>query len=281
MGRENVFVYLVYGREDQALQAVYSILSLLAKAEDEPRIVVYTDRASSLRRVRERVEFVEISGEQAREWLGPHEYRRRMKPAVLNDFAERNPETDVALVDTDTIFVDDPALLFDLVSDGCRLHYIEDHLGSGASDKATRFRKIFKRDNRVPLNRHLWNTGAIVLPSSLYHCLPNMLSLCDYIFKESNSSFSEQLATSLALQDLNAEISDAEGILHHYDHDAGNKMQDSIAFLLESSENMTLPVLLNHVRDNPLQCPPRKREHRPIRELFCRLAWNLSKDKNA
>ncbi|AKJ98432.1 MULTISPECIES: hypothetical protein [Pseudomonas fluorescens group] len=110
-------LYLVYGDQDvYRHEAKFSILTALAhgKPSTLPRIRVLTDRPEDFQGWP--VETLALSAERLAQWQGEHGYIHRRKACAIAAGLTLAQKT--LFVDTDTLFLDDPDLLFQQIQPG-------------------------------------------------------------------------------------------------------------------------------------------------------------------
>lgn len=210
-------VYQAYGATDILNQTIFSIASLLKKAEHDIKVIIYTDRKMDLENFFQqdsRVLFEEITKEQINAWRGKINFVHRVKIEVLKDCGKKYPG-DLIYLDGDTYFLDDPEEIFALISDEYSImHTAEGSLEEGKDILA---RKIywFAKKNGIGIDTVMWNAGVIGLSESNKKLFDPVLQMTDQIYKLYPKHIMEQLAFSYHLQ-KNTTIMPADGIVYHY-----------------------------------------------------------------
>ena len=195
-------MYLVYGNDIFAHEAIYSIASAFSfdKAKSDIRFIVYTDRPGLFSQID--VEIVSLDAQQMAEWIGPAGYHHRMKMLAFSD-ALRRFEGCVAFVDTDTYFLKSPLLLFARIAPGRSvLHLPEGRLseidepGYTALDDIMRSGLPADGDTKpIPSKRAeiMWNSGVIGLHASDQDGILRTIALMDRIKTLPGSDVIKQL----------------------------------------------------------------------------------------
>ena len=220
----NSLLYLAYGHNDICSEALYSILSYNKVAQESPaNICVYTDRPEEFQKVlgeRTDVKYPAISPEQWQAWYGSRVYL--LKIAVL-EHAAAHYAGNLLFVDTDTIWIRDPAPVFQAIARGQRfMHMCEGTMAEGNELS----RKIYRRLNRhqwhigsyslhIHATTQLYNSGVIGLPSPAVKALPDVRELAEALYSSYNRHIMEQLAFSMRFQ-VDGSIAEAAPYVLHY-----------------------------------------------------------------
>ena len=217
--KDRQLIYLVYGGNPAyAMEARFSILSAcyhLQRAGEDGRIdiVVYTDSPGEFSAYPVTTEVIDKADLEA--WYGKDNYNHRAKTCVLQRAVPTAGKT--VFVDTDTLFLQSPMKLFDLVADGMVLfdttygHWqpFVDPSFSGIDDY------LLDRDighKGMPL----CNSGVVGMTRSSATVIDRTLDLIDALYIRSGRLFTiEQIAVSAVASDFGKVVTQ-QGVIKHY-----------------------------------------------------------------
>jgi hypothetical protein len=214
-------VYLAYGPLRLVESAVFSALTLLHVSPKGAsfRLIVYTDRPEIFRRYGIACEFAPLG--PLRDRTREYEYIHRLKILVVADCADRY-DGDVACFDVDTYFLSSPhALLSSLSGSRSVLHTKEWLLAEGVEPGLVRavresaFDSPILRAGQRSQDLAMWNSGAIGVSERNKDLIPDVLAVCDELYRAYPYHATEQLAWSIVLQGA-TEVVPADDVLYHY-----------------------------------------------------------------
>lgn len=220
----NSLVYLAYGLPDLINEGVYSILSYQRLVQNNPaQILVYTDQPQAFQQVlgvHAHIQYPDISPEQWQSWRGSRVYL--LKIEVLKHAAEHYPGN-LLFADTDTIWQQDPASIFEAIGRGQRyMHLCEGILAQGnyLSQKIYRHLKghqwqINGRTCSISPTTLLYNSGVIGFSSPDARALDSIKDLGEQLYATYNKHIMEQLAFSMWFQ-AEAPLAEAAPYVLHY-----------------------------------------------------------------
>jgi hypothetical protein len=220
----NSLIYLAYGLPDLINEGIYSILSYQRLVQHPTaQILVYTDQPTEFQQVlgeQPNIHYPVVSPEQWQAWRGSRVYL--LKIEVLKHAAEHYPGN-LLFVDTDTIWQQGPAPIFQAIGRGQRyMHVCEGVLAKGnyLSQKIYRHLhgkhwQINSRTLTIDPSTQLYNSGVLGFPSQDAHALDSIKELGEQLYATYNKHIMEQLAFSLWFQ-TQAPIAEAAPYVLHY-----------------------------------------------------------------
>ena len=218
-------IYLAYGAVELCAEAVYSLLSYYEVAALPAKVLIYTNLPEyfeSLLGFRPDVAYPAVSPAEWRAWRGESNQVYMVKISVLLHAQQYYPGS-LLFVDTDTIWLADPAPLFAEVARGRHvMHLSEGRLATGNLLN----RKVYQHlrpysfpvgGQQVRLTPHtvLYNSGVIGYARSEAAQLPDIYALADRFFLLYNKHIMEQLALSVCLA-LDGPLLEAAPYVLHY-----------------------------------------------------------------
>ncbi|MBO0360254.1 hypothetical protein J0X19_20005 [Hymenobacter sp. BT186] len=220
----NSLIYLAYGLPDLINEGIYSILSYQRLVQHAPvQILIYTDQPAEFQHVlgeQPHIHYPVVSPEQWQAWRGSRVYL--LKIEVLKHAAKHYPGN-LLFVDTDTIWQQDPAPVFQAISRGQRyMHVCEGVLAQGnyLSQKIYRHLhgkhwQVNGRTLTIDPDTKLYNSGVLGFPSQDAHALDSIKELGEQLYATYNKHIMEQLAFSMWFQ-TQAPIAEAAPYVLHY-----------------------------------------------------------------
>lgn len=218
-------IYLAYGPAELHAEAFYSLLSYYKVAREPVQTLIYTDAPEAFRRVlgeRPDVVYPAVTAEQWQQWRGASNKVYLLKIGVLAHAAALCPGN-LLFADTDTIWLRDPAPLFNQIAQGQRFMHVSE--GPMAGDNYLS-RKIYRRlkDHvfevggralRLTPDLLLYNSGVLGFASPVAAQLPDVLALADQLYAAYNKHMMEQLAFSMRFA-IDGPIGEAAPYVLHY-----------------------------------------------------------------
>ena len=218
-------IYLAYGSEELCAEAVYSLLSYDQVATNTAEVLIYTNLPQYFEQLlgsRPDVRYPTVSADEWQAWRGESNQVYMVKISVLQH-AQRHYPGSLLFVDTDTIWLADPAPLFAEVARGRHvMHLSEGRLATGNLLN----RKVYQhlqpytfpvgsQQLRLTPQTVLYNSGVIGYARSEAVQLPDIYALADRFFLLYNKHIMEQLALSVCLA-LDGPILEAAPYVLHY-----------------------------------------------------------------
>jgi hypothetical protein len=219
-----VLAYLFYGeKKEYKLELFYSLLSALkqmqAKGDDDIKICVMSDRPGLDPDLP--LEFLYFSPEEYKSWTqcGNRTYNHRVKIHALIKLLQHY-QCPVALIDTDTYFLDTPAQIFQNISpQQTVMHCLEyEHL-SGHPLWEPLVAKLGEGVEiaglQVTPQSSMFNSGVIGVEPCHIPLLEKALLVVDDLYARSPIFNIEQFAVGVSLQS-GTQVVDCEKLLDHY-----------------------------------------------------------------
>jgi hypothetical protein len=220
MARQTL-ICLVYGGEEYARQATFSILSArhFGRQSRSTTVVVYTDSPSCMADVD--VVTREVSDQAMTDWAGPHGFALRRKQLALEDAAQQFGGK-LLFVDTDTFFQADPQRLFDAISETRSVMDVcegmaGDPIDQWLADNGHAVERLTGRPAPAVSDVRMWNSGVIGLDACHAPAIHASIDLCDAIYAAVPHFTIEQFAVGFCLAQRTV-LRDAGGAVYHYCH---------------------------------------------------------------
>lgn len=221
-------VYLVFGDNlDNYQQVYFSIYTAFVHKTDDDKIIVVVENASLFQSFGDKIEVIEVTKEQIKEWISIHEYLFRIKIKALQLVAFKYPTEHLLFLDGDTFIGQNLSFLKKGMDEGKNFMHLNEGKLSGLTDKSQkRMWKTLKDktfcDIKIDVNTCMWNSGVIGISSENLNALDLCLKLNDQMIETGVvRRVIEQFAFSIALSTGN-ELKSSDHIVGHY---WGNKEQ--------------------------------------------------------
>ncbi len=221
----NYLIYQAYGSPDILNEALFSILSYLRQPAGAT-VLVYTDNPAHFRAVLGEaagVAYVPIEPAQWRAWRGDIDFVHRVKIMVLQH-AAAHYAGNLLYADTDTVFTQSPAEIFDLISQGQHfMHLSEGRLNDGNSLNRKINRVLQARDTPAlvggPISPAtcMYNAGVMGLRSTDAPLLAQVLALTEQLHRLYPKHVMEQLAFSVIWARQGPVREAAPWVYHYWD----------------------------------------------------------------
>ncbi len=249
-------VYQSYGKEWILNETTFSILSFLYFAEkiSDWHIVVYTDCPDHFQGLPVTCE--QLNSEQLNEWSGKHNFIHRIKVKILQDFF-RKYEGNLLYLDSDTVFMQNPGQIIDMISPEQSIMHICEGKISERSNPVFKKMDRFLRKNvftntigkalKISPDAHMWNAGVIGLCPEHQHLLADVLHLTDAFYARYKKHYMEQFAFSYILSH-NTEILPSYQCVFHYWYDK-DRMEGPIREFLNQDTRGSVQSLVQKVPD--------------------------------
>jgi hypothetical protein len=225
-------VYVSHGSIQYAMEAAYSILSVLRHPRFACHIHVLTDHADELKILLGNppgVNYLPLTPEKKCAFIGSTGYVHRLKPQAIGATIRQvaNPSDTVLFLDTDTIVVDDPEALMSLIESGTVvLNECEGPANRivGATPSQKRIAKFFRRGTLEvhgrarPLDPQtpIWNSGVIGLQARRVHLFDETLDWIDAMWPDLRVHTVEQIAFSAVLHANALSVCGSGEYVFHY-----------------------------------------------------------------
>jgi len=219
----NYLIYQAYGSPDILNEALFSILSYLRQPAGAT-VLVYTDNAAHFRAVLGElagVVYVPIEPAQWRAWRGDIDFVHRVKIMVLQH-AAAHYAGNLLYVDTDTLFTQSPAEIFEALSQGQRFtHVSEGRLNDGNALNRKINRVLQTHDmpalvgGPIAPTTQMYNAGVLGLRSTDALLLAEVLALTEQLYRHYPKHVMEQLAFSVVWA-RSGPVQEAAPWVYHY-----------------------------------------------------------------
>lgn len=217
MIKDNQLLYLVYGEKHEYLiEAKFSILSALnQRAEpDSFSIAVMTDQPDHFQGWP--VDIYPLDAAKLALWMGQGDYVHRRKACAIREGLQYARKS--IFVDTDTVFIKDPALLFERVAKG---RFLMDQLEFKWAEASRRreysgLKEQLKSENASPpSDLRLYNSGICGMTSADVGLMDDVISKIDeWAHHHKQLHTMEQIAVSFVLG--GNQVSEAKDCVEHY-----------------------------------------------------------------
>lgn len=258
-------IYLAMNNVHFVKECAASICSMHYKLNQETaqyHITIYTNLVNEFSKYKLHelfsIEYVMVTDEMRRNWLGDSVYIYKLKIYVLLDFLQKRNES-VIFLDCDTFLLGDMSELFDLLSrskDTALMNYTEKTFPQLRDEKMhSNFHRLQEKmyydfcqmstliiDNNsyeIKEDFGFWNSGVIGLNPEMKDRLADALILNDYILDNYKNITSEQIALSIALSQ-SCQILATDHIVYHY------WFMKEVRYLVETALNMPVEFEKKH-----------------------------------
>ncbi|SDX75357.1 hypothetical protein [Hymenobacter psychrophilus] len=234
-------LYLVFGNAaPNHFQAVFSMLSFLRQPEQLDSITVVTDAPEFYRHMADHVTVLPIEAATIQEWRGEFDFFWRIKIKALEYVHQRQPESAILYLDTDTFLHGSLAELRARLASGTALmHEPEGALSQLASKTEQRMWQQVQQHTfggvAMREDHQMWNAGVVGIPAGrAAEAIALALRICDDLSRQGvTPRLIEQFALSVALEETGPLGAAAAHIGHYWS--TKTEWNSAIsAFLLES-----------------------------------------------
>ncbi|ATB64041.1 hypothetical protein [Pseudomonas mosselii] len=260
--QSNHLLYLLYGKKTAYLhEAKFSILSALRHQADRESfsISVFTDHPEAFAGWPVHTQFLDEA--TLADWMGPAGYVHRRKAMAIRRGMELAEKT--IFVDTDTIFVKDPALLFERVSDE---HFLMDQYEfcwqhASQRDDYTGLVAELAASKRSPSpSLRLYNSGICGMTRRHTGLLDEAIALIDqWAHLHTQLHTMEQIAVSFMLGDK--QVVEARDCVHHY-YSQKSYYHAMVGLFFQRFDEQFSRALVEVSRGVPSHLPPPSLKHR-------------------
>jgi hypothetical protein len=240
----DALILLSYGREGEYRRAIMATLTFWAwTSNHQIKVLIFTDNPDYFRSYLSGipVEYALITPEKLSAMMAGTKFIHRVKIGVIAEAFEYLQPDKIFFIDSDTYFYNDPAALFDEVSDTVSIMHTAEYRfeqivnNPADADTAGPFvellqKKTFKTSRgqeRFHAGQMAWNSGVIGLSAASAAFLPDVFALTDEFYRYSKWFTSEQNAFSLLLQ-TRTQILPASSYVLHYWPPNDKRAMDSI-----------------------------------------------------
>ena len=208
MRQPSYIVMQCYGNTGVFYECVYALLSLARLYEagglDDTQIWIYTDNPSlfaQLTHCRLPLHIRKIDALLIKQWRGQIDFVHRVKIEVLLDFTKER-EGNILYLDTDIVFTQRIAYLWERLSDGLLLmHTMEGVIGGKANPLFVKLAAHLNSHPALTTNVQkpltMWNAGVLGLNTRHRHLLEEVLQFTDTFYPPFPKHIAEQFAFSL------------------------------------------------------------------------------------
>jgi hypothetical protein len=272
-----IIAYLLYGEDaDYEREFAWSALTALHHLREDPRgvkLCVLTDRPQLQYELG--VEHAPISSAELADWTREGVCKHRAKPLAL-DKALSLFDAPVALVDTDTCFVDHPAKLFDEIAPGASVMHAREYALAESDLWSPVLGRL--RDPiagfRLGRGTAMFNSGVVGVDPSDRGLLARAVELLDALHGIAPIFNAEQLAIGTVL-DRCTQLSTCEHAVRHYWGFERGFIHVQLARALEGFRPEKLPELVDAAGHAALGPPPRSLRSRIMSRLQASMhAWD-------
>ncbi|MFN3768693.1 MAG: hypothetical protein ACK4TD_10015 [Ectopseudomonas guguanensis] len=256
MNKRPQLVYLAFGAEIYQFEAIFSIVSALARCSQRDwDIQVFTDAPALYAGLP--VTTREISPQ----WRGPHGYHFRIKHAALQEVLREHEVA--ALVDTDTFFHESPAKLFERIQPG---HLLCNAIGSRFVDggHCATFLAALESSGLLDSSMRQTNSGVIGLHAADSSLLERSITFMDEYHSAATGVYTfEEICLALAAHKRLA-LRECPDLLHHYWSRKAHFRAKVLAWHHKHRESPTSELALRDLRNVSVHLP---RPPQPLRTL--------------
>jgi hypothetical protein len=234
----NYLLYLAFNNKSFINEAIFSIRSYLQISENQnTRIIIYSDKVEYFKKSfpdNKQIIYENLSANMIETWLGESKFMYRLKIKVLMHFIDKY-QSNVMLVDTDTIFMKDIQDYFDKIdAKGVAVMYYNENRLDQKIEYIKSFEFAFQENHsfykhldktgnlsnsektyHIPYSVQIWNSGVVGLNPENRNLLEKVLDLSDTIYGQFKDRLSEQFAYSYILQN-NLKIIACDKAVFHY-----------------------------------------------------------------
>ncbi|WP_146211019.1 hypothetical protein [Quadrisphaera granulorum] len=220
-------VYISFGEGrhvDEVRFSVQTAARHLPTGGGSWRITLWTDRPEQWKDLP--VEVVEVSSEQARAWMGPHQYVWRAKIEVLSAALEASGGGRCLYVDGDTWWKRSPSVVFDRIGPGRSVMHLRE--GRPPAPEVAALQHVLGRHEPLdltgrpwafPADRDSWNAGVIGLHPADAAVCAEVAHLTDQLLEhgfDDHSHTSEQLAFAVGLASRTTVSESRDAVIHYW-----------------------------------------------------------------
>lgn len=269
-----ILVSQSFGRVSEYRRVALAILSYYAySSEKNTKAVLFTDNPDWFTPYFEEipVHFVLLTAEKMSTMRGEIDFLHRMKIALIEE-AFQLYNTDILYFDSDTFFIADPTILMAQLSPKKSFMHLWEYqfetirnmpLPAGETFQA--FVRLIERKSFVTTNGALkidaqmssWNAGVMMLHQSHAAFIPDIYSLTEQFYPETQNHASEQYAFSILLQ-TKTELAACDHVIYHYWYGIKKNIIDGL--LEEELSKMlvltTMPERNEFIKELTKRLPP-------------------------
>jgi hypothetical protein len=206
---------------DEIAFSIHTAYRFLPPSRSDYRFIIYCPPEVEFKNLR--AEVVHYDPQKLQEWVGPKNFRWRIKIKTLEEVLQKYGEPTV-LIDGDTYFQKSPDKLFDRITPGNSVLHIREGRVCDLEDEEHRDltrvlnEKIINdpiTGARIASTQAMWNSGVAGLHPADIRLLASSLELTDRIVAEEPINTSEQFATAY-LFETQTHLRPCDDIVYHF-----------------------------------------------------------------
>jgi hypothetical protein len=276
-----VVAYLLYGgKREYQLELFFSMISAMRHLQAQPKpiqFVILSDRVNFDSDFP--AEQLLISDAEFNEWTRDRTYFHRLKIFALRKVLDHY-QVPVALVDTDTLFLDQPLRLFERISPQCSVMHRQETNFQMQTDPF--WQPIAEKIGtgmtiaEIPLTHETaaFNSGVIGVDPTNQSVLEKAIPILDRLYAIAPAFDVEQFAVTAALNHF-TEVVASDDIVQHYCTYEKEFMRLQIAKFIPDFSTATFNHLVaTNAEITPAYPPQRRRDRLIARFLSFTQRWN-------
>lgn len=274
-----IIAYLAFGKDiSNFQQAVFSILTILPKLNEEEKIVVITDSPDNFNLLITQITIIEVDNLTLKEWKGPYDFFWRTKIKALQFVSEKWKNKSILYLDSDTfLFGTLEGIRLNLSKGVNVMHTNEGKLSEIFSKTQSLMWKQLRGkcfgNIEIDSDKCMWNAGVVGVSYKKLEQIELALIMCDEMCEARViPTYIEQFALSVAMNQPNVLVEAQKEIGHYW----GNKtMWNAMIQELFSSalmNNLSIQQLIEQVakvdfEKIPIKAKSNKTKRRLERQL--------------
>jgi hypothetical protein len=232
-------LYLVFGNEQlYHSQAYFSICTFLNQMDVTDRVLVMTDAPDFYSRFGDKVQIINVSLTQIRQWRGKYDFVFRAKIKAIEYACQLYPDESVMYLDSDTFLFNDLKLLNKKLIHPI-MHIREGLLSELKSKTIQKLWQTVKNSElagvQIQSKHAMWNAGVVGIPAGKGSEITNLaLNICDEVLeKRIGKWIVEQFSFSVVMSEK-GDLQAAEPFIGHYWSNKDEWNEAIQKFMLES-----------------------------------------------
>jgi hypothetical protein len=206
---------------DEIAFSIHTAYRFLPPSRDDYRFIIYCPPECEFKGIR--AEVVHYEPQKVQEWVGPKNFRWRIKIKTIEEVLQKYGEPTV-LIDGDTYFQKSPDELFERITPGNSVLHIREGRVCDLEDEEHRdLTRVLNEKTicdpitgaRIAATQAMWNSGVVGLHPADMHLLSSSLELTDRIVAEEPINTSEQFATAYLLE-TQTHLRPCDDIVYHF-----------------------------------------------------------------
>lgn len=222
-----VIAYFLFGDDRlYEVELVFSVLSALRFLKDQSEEIKFCVVSDSAERLLQHgevgielpIEHLTFSAQEFADWTNNGAYIYRAKPFALKKVLEHY-QTPVALIDTDTYFIDHPRKLFERIAPGCSVMHVREAAIGGSELWQPIVKQIGSGMNiagiQISARSLMLNSGVIGIDPADQSLINSAIEILDYLYQVAPIFNVEQFAIGAVL-DQKTQLSVGDDVINHY-----------------------------------------------------------------